>query len=78
MESLWGLLVFVSGFVGICGGSERLIETGSAITAYFLACNVSAEGEPYFVDPVYRPNPDDYQVCVLCVRVWCARVCVCV
>jgi len=34
---------------------------GGAIAAYLLECGVSAEGEPYFVDPVYRPNPDDYQ-----------------
>ncbi len=34
---------------------------GSAIAAYFEACGVSAEADPYFVDPVYRPNPNDYQ-----------------
>ena len=33
---------------------------GSAIAAYLQACGVSAEGQPYFVDSVYRPNPDDY------------------
>jgi hypothetical protein len=34
---------------------------GSAIAAYFEACGVSAVADPYFVDPVYRPNPNDYQ-----------------